>query len=71
MRTRGTTKPTCRSCQHFLDDALLLEGQLPGIGALSSALGSTRGDAGICKILDTFHDPREACPEYEPRKARH
>lgn len=59
-------QPDCRNCRHFSDDPAWLEAQLPGIGALSSAFGSTRGDAGICAVTGRFHDPIPLCREAEP-----
>lgn len=69
VRVRGNTTLSCRHCRHFLDEPLALEQELPGIGALSSALGSTRGDAGICQLLGTFQDPHKSCAEFEPRRS--
>lgn len=48
---------TCRSCAHFVDDPEQIEAQLPGINILSSAYGSVRGDAGICRKKDLFMEP--------------
>ena len=56
---------SCRVCRFFFDDPLLLEAQLPGIGALSSAFGSTRGNAGICEQTGRFHDPLPPCDAFE------
>ena len=61
--TKGQT--TCAACRHFLDDPAELERVFVGIGALSSAYGSTRGRAGICRKDDSFHDPLPACSEFE------
>jgi hypothetical protein len=57
---------SCRDCVHFEDDPLRLEAELPNIGILSSVSGSSRGNAGICRALDRFHDPVPAadCPEF-------
>jgi hypothetical protein len=59
--------PTCASCVHFVDDPQALESRFAGIGALSSAFGSTRGRDGICLRESTFHDPEPACPSFTPR----
>ena len=56
---------SCRACRFFFDDPLLLEAELPGIGALSSAFGSTRGNAGICEQTGRFHDPLPPCEDFE------
>ncbi|MEW6337081.1 MAG: hypothetical protein ACOY3Y_14925 [Acidobacteriota bacterium] len=65
MRWRMDDKPNCASCVHFLSDPAAIERSLPGIGALSSAWGSTRGDAGICLKSGRFHDPIPACADFE------
>jgi len=57
----------CRSCQLFVDDPEEIELALPGLTILSSASGSTRGDAGICLARETFQEAEPACPEYRPR----
>ena len=57
----------CGGCRHFMDDPADLEKVFVGIGALSSAWGSTRGRAGICAKDDSFHDPIPACSEFETR----
>jgi len=59
--------PTCASCLHFVDDPQALEARFVGIGALSSAFGSTRGRDGICLLESTFHDPEPACPNFTHR----
>jgi hypothetical protein len=50
-----------------VDDPEELERAFPGILALSSGQGSTRGRCGICLVLDTFQDPIPACPEFRAR----
>ena len=67
LRTAPGSRVTCKSCRHFVDDPAELEKAFAGIGALSSAYGSTRGRAGICWMDDTFHDPIPACAEFETR----
>jgi hypothetical protein len=61
---------TCRDCVHFEDDPACLEAALPHMEILSSAWGSTRGDAGLCRALGRFHDPIPAagCPAFEARE---
>jgi hypothetical protein len=61
-----STQPTCGSCRHFVSDPQALERCFVGIGALSSAFGSTRGRAGICLMESTFGDPGPACASFEP-----
>jgi len=61
---------SCRDCVHFEDDPARLEAALPHMEILSSAWGSTRGDAGLCRALGRFHDPIPAagCPAFEARE---
>jgi len=66
-RSGGSGQVTCKACRHFLDDPAELEKFFAGIGALSSAYGSTRGRAGICGKDDSFHDPAPACVDFEPQ----
>jgi hypothetical protein len=62
-------RASCGTCRHFTDDPAELERIFVGIGALSSAWGSTRGRAGICAKDDSFHDPIPACSEFEAQGA--
>jgi hypothetical protein len=64
---RKTTQDTCCACRHFVDDPEELERAFPGILALSSGQGSTRGRCGICLVHDTFQDPIPVCPEFRAR----
>lgn len=68
MRTQNAASLSCRNCQYFVDDPFALEREFPGIGALSSTLGSTRGEAGICRVLAVFHDPHAVCAAFQPRE---
>jgi hypothetical protein len=58
---------TCAECAEFVDDAAELEALFVGLTALSSAYGSTRGRAGVCRVNDTFQDPSPACPAFVRR----
>ncbi len=62
------TEKTCRDCDHFNDDPAFIEAQFPGMTALGSAYGSTRGPAGICRELGRFMDPMpaEQCESFTP-----
>ena len=60
----------CPLCLHFEDDPEQLEKQLVGLTILSSALGSTRGSAGLCAHHGTWQDPVSGCPDFEPRPER-
>ena len=57
----------CRTCRFFVDDPHQLEREFVGVLALSSTYGSTRGDSGICTILETFQYPLTDCSHYRPR----
>jgi hypothetical protein len=58
---------TCSECARFTDDALEIEAIFVGMTALSSAYGSTRGNAGICSVTDVFQNPVPACSEFLPK----
>jgi hypothetical protein len=60
----------CRDCRHFIDDAETIERELPGILALSSAAGDTRGDQGLCRIHDRLLMPHMSCDLFAERTAR-
>ena len=63
---RSSGKPrSCVGCRHFIDDPEALEKAFPGILILSSTYGSTRAEAGVCTITETFQDPRFVCERYE------
>ena len=53
----------------FVDDPDEIERVFTGIGALSSAYGSTRGRAGICLVDFGFRDPRGGCRDFHLRGA--
>lgn len=63
-RQRGTG---CTDCRHFIDDPFRLEAELPVLTALSSALGSARGSAGLCSVLGVLTDPRPSCEHFAAR----
>ncbi len=58
---------TCATCDHFLHDPLTLEAEIPGLASLSSALGSVRGDTGLCRHDEIFCLPDHTCPNYKAR----
>jgi hypothetical protein len=58
------TKKTCANCRHFLDDPEEFERALPGILALSSGQGDTRGDQGICEIHEKMVTPNMTCEKH-------
>ena len=66
MARQGKTR-TCSECARFTDDALAIEALFVGMTALSSAFGSTRGNAGVCSVTDVFQNPIAACEEFIPR----
>ncbi len=59
---------TCAECAEFVDDPGELEALFVGLIALSSAYGSTRGRAGVCRVSDTLQDPSPACPAFLRRR---
>jgi hypothetical protein len=54
----------CRFCRHFRNDAKFLEAAFPGLTAMSSAAGSTRGDDGICLLHDRYLGARSSCADF-------
>lgn len=64
---KAEQQETCSHCARFVNDPLELQRSFPGIHALSSMYGSTRGRSGICLVRETFQDPIPACDEFRPR----
>lgn len=60
-------KFTCRDCKYFNNDPHWLEEALPGLNALSSAYGATRGENGICTKSDLYLSPVKQCRDFEAR----
>jgi hypothetical protein len=60
---------SCNQCRHFMNDPDVLEDELKGLTILSSAYGSTRANAGICRKLNLFLEPVRAyeCGDFEQR----
>jgi len=56
---------TCRDCKYFNNDPSFLEKSFPGLNALSSAYGSTRGENGICSKRDIYLSPVDKCKDFE------
>lgn len=56
---------TCRDCRYFNNDPAWLEKVFPGLNALSSAYGSSRGEAGVCSKRDLFLSPNKKCKYFE------
>jgi hypothetical protein len=56
---------TCRDCKYFINDPAALERELPGLNALSSAYGSTRGENGICSKREIYLSPIKSCRHFE------
>ena len=67
---RTVDMDSCPRCRHFVDDPQKLEDALPGLTILSSAWGSTRGDAGLCACHGTWQDPETGCPDFSPKLPR-
>jgi hypothetical protein len=55
---------SCSSCCYFIVEPLQLEKAIPGLGILSSALGSVRGDTGWCKLQDIFLVADKSCNKH-------
>jgi hypothetical protein len=70
VKVTGPEIATCAECAEFVDDPGELEALFVGMTALSSAYGSTRGRAGVCRVSDTFLDPSPACPAFVRRRQR-
>ncbi|MDA8088296.1 MAG: hypothetical protein M0Z75_16565 [Nitrospiraceae bacterium] len=49
---------TCFGCRHFSNNPGQIEMSIPGLNTLSSAYGSVRGEAGICRRFDILLAPR-------------
>ena len=62
--------PGCRQCLHCVENPASLERMLPGLGILSSAYGSVRGDTALCQLHDQFFRPGPACSGFEAREAK-
>ena len=58
----------CGNCRHFVDDPAVPEEIFKGIGALSSARGDSRGDAGVCRLRDRYLLPVHGCPDFARRR---
>ena len=60
----------CRQCLHCVESPASLEKMLPGLGILSSAYGSVRGDTALCQLHDQFIRPGPACAGFVARGAQ-
>lgn len=67
MQPTDDSHTGCLECARFLDDPRALERCFPGLRALSSAFGASRGRAGICTAEGRFMDPQAACAGFVPR----
>jgi len=52
---------SCNECAHCVTSPEGLERLLPGLGILSSAYGSSRGDTALCQLHNAFLRPGPAC----------
>jgi len=57
----------CAACRHFDSDPARLERRLPGLSALSSAYGSTRGQDGTCLRHDRLVPRTALCNQFAVR----
>ncbi len=62
--------PGCNECLHCEASPGRLEKLLPGLGILSSAYGSSRGDTALCQLHNQFLRPGPACSGFEERAAK-
>ncbi len=58
---------TCAHCAHFDDDAESFEKTFPGILALSSGGGDTKGDQGICNFHQQMVNPHLSCADFHKK----
>jgi len=65
--TDPSVEPICGNCRHFIDDSVAFERELPGILALSSAAGDTRGDQGLCRVHSRLLTPGLTCERFQAR----
>ena len=61
--------PSCRTCVHFVGDALAFERELPGFNALSSGFAAVRGDDGLCKQHQRFVSAQSRCEQFAALRA--
>jgi hypothetical protein len=59
----------CNECRHCETSPGQLEKLLPGLGILSSAYGSSRGDTALCQLHNQFLRPGPACSGFVNRAA--
>jgi hypothetical protein len=59
--------PGCSQCVHCVESPDSLERELPGLGILSSAYGSVRGDTSLCQFHNQFIRPGPACSGFEEK----
>jgi len=64
-RSLTSAAPTCRTCSFFINAPAELEESLPGMNTLSSAWGSVRWDAGMCRHFGVLLRPIQGCPAYQ------
>lgn len=59
-------KRQCGNCRYFDDDPVRFEQALPGLLALSSGGGDTKGDQGLCARHDRMVAPQLTCGDFAP-----
>lgn len=57
-------QPSCGRCTHFCNDAFHLERSFPGLASMSSGLGATRAEDGICSVHGLYLDSRASCTDF-------
>ena len=61
--------PSCRTCAHFVGEALAFERELSGFNRLSSGFAAVRGDDGLCKQHQRFVSALSRCERFASRRA--
>lgn len=67
MTIIGSPQECCSNCTYFRNDPEFIELTFAGLGSLSSARGSTRGDDGICLRHDRYLSARASCGAFRFR----
>jgi hypothetical protein len=62
------TPASCGTCRHFENAPQEIERHYPGMTAMSSAYGSTRGEDGICALRGLHVPITDCCADFQDRK---
>lgn len=58
----------CRTCRHFEQRAAIIEAELAGLTALSSAYGSVRSRDGLCSVWGRYAADTSLCYLHKPQQ---